>query len=135
MAAVTGTLLIAGGAATAGAAAAKAGIFAVIGAGIVKGLKAFFGFFKNNASKIGYGVSVGATALSGSSFETKNKKVQFKPGAPAKVGGYAFTVPSVDVSDKRNSGSKKNYAEVSDKRSSGSKKNPGGAKKSKRRKR
>ncbi len=71
---------------------------------ITRLFKSFLRFFKKNGDKVGRGLAVGSTVLSNSSFETKNKKVTFKGNAPARLGGYSFNVPSVQVSniDKRN---------------------------------
>lgn len=91
-----GTSLMVVGAA---GAAAKTGIFATILAGIAAGAKKVWGFVTQNGEKIGRGVAVGSSVLSNSSFEGKNKKVTFQGNTPARLGGYAFNIPSVQVSN------------------------------------
>ena len=65
----------------------------------VSGFKAFWRFLTKNSDKVGRGVAVGSSVLSHSSFETKNKKVTFEGKSSARLGGYAFNVPSIQVSN------------------------------------
>lgn len=109
-AAATATKVAAGAAVgvAAGAAATKTGIFSAIFRGIGDGFKSVWRFLTKNGDKIGHGVAVGASALSNSSFETKNKRVTFKGDTPARLGGYSFNVPSVQVANIDKSSSKSN---------------------------
>ena len=112
---VSTSLAVVGGAAAAGAGAAavKTGFWAAVGAGIVKGWKAVTGFVSKNGERIGRGVAVGSSVLSNSSFEGKNKKVTFQGNTPARLGGYAFNIPSIQVSKLDKKDRSGNYSRAS----------------------
>ena len=91
-----------GAAATVAGTAAKAGILSKIWIAIKTAFASIKTFLAGKSAAIGLGVTAATSMLSGSSFETKNKKVTFgKAGTFGSSQKGYYTLPTVQVRDKK----------------------------------